>query len=186
MRISLNKEEIQQAIINYVGSQGISISGRRIAVCLETNGNDIRAGLEITDPEVSYEQTAQDVVPEYPDAQATEAPTPEKADESPEIDREAVKAELDQLGVEYAPKAHTSTLVTLLEEAKAAAKVKEDEPETQVPANQVPFEVDDAAGTTEPAAEPTQAAPEKIEEAPAEGKPDPAKSLFGNHAASPS
>lgn len=127
MQITLNQKEIEKAIVDFVCGQGIPIAGRNVKIQLIT-GSDIKAAIEITGSGLSLDTTntthAGCCSNAFPDQQTQCTPIKEEkpviADTTEEVDREKLKKQLDALGIEYAPKAHTATLVSLLEEAQAA------------------------------------------------------------------
>ena len=118
MKILLEQHEIEQALIQYIGQQGLPIAGNHIKVTLVAD-KELTAAIEITGKPSLVSNTGPIVRAAVADPEETEP------SEEPDPDRDALKAELDKLGIEYPPKTRTSTLVTLLEEAKAAASAEE-------------------------------------------------------------
>lgn len=77
MQVTLNQTEIETAIISYIAEQGISITGRKVAVSLLAGRgvNGMSATIDIKNEGEEDEETA-----ETP--QAADAPIDEKSDDS--------------------------------------------------------------------------------------------------------
>lgn len=150
MKITLEHEEIDQALIDFVRKQGLNVSAGDIEIKVQ----DGRISASVA----TRFLTAAATTPSVPVA-AEPTPTHNPVPEVEDADREAMKTQLNKLGIEYAPKARTATLQSLLEEAQAAAPTFP--PEQPDPQQSLPFDV-----------EPAPTAP-KVEE------PDDDKPLFG-------
>lgn len=129
MQITLNQKEIEKAIVDFVCGQGVPLGNRDVAIKL-TVDKELSAAIIISSDTFSQGFTSTSGTPAPPDKTPWEGASPEPApvfgtaDTDTEADdREAIKAELDALGIAYAAKAHTPTLRALLEEAKAAKTV---------------------------------------------------------------
>ena len=135
MQITLNQKEIEKAIVDFVCGQGVPLGNRDVAIKL-TVDKELTAAIVISSDTFSQgftSNTATTPKNPLPDVPSSE-PKPAQPVATPEPvfgtevdaetdDREAIKAELDALGIAYAAKAHTPTLKALLEEAKAAKTV---------------------------------------------------------------
>ena len=131
MQITLNQKEIEKAIVDFVCGQGVPLGNRDVAIKL-TVDKELTAAIVISSDTFSQgftsntATTPKNPLPDVPSSEpkpAQPVATPEpvfgiEADTETD-DREAIKAELDALGIAYAAKAHTPTLKALLEEAKA-------------------------------------------------------------------
>lgn len=133
MKITLDHSEIEEAIISFVGSQGIPIADKHVSISLVTDGEDVRANIKVSNEKKTSDHT---VKPEPAKPQSPPEPEPvfeNKLEPSENIDRERLKKELDQRNIHYAPKARTATLISLLEEAQDAedSTTKEDTPQEE-------------------------------------------------------
>lgn len=104
-QVALNESDIKEAILAHIAAKGISTSGSASVELV--HGDSLSAKVDISS-----------------DAGATAATKPinQKAEDA---DREAMKTELDALGIEYAPRARTATLQDLLETARASSGTEE-------------------------------------------------------------
>lgn len=118
MQITLNQKEIEEALVDYVGNQGISLSNRHINVSLVA-GKELTAAIQISKEAITAPAKIQEPLTGEPTVSAED------------LDRETLKAELDRRGIEYAPKAHTPTLQSLLDEAQAKEEAEGDTPDPQ-------------------------------------------------------
>lgn len=122
MQITLNQKEIEKAIVDFVCGQGVPLGNRDVAIKL-TVDKELSAAIVISSDTFSQGFTSNTAAsPEkFPVDSSAPRPTPVYSTEvdAETDDREAIKAELDALGIAYAAKAHTPTLKALLEEAKA-------------------------------------------------------------------
>lgn len=181
MRITLDHQEIDQALIDYVRKQGLQVNPGDIDIHVE-NGK-ISAAIStsfLTGAAVATQSTPVAVEPATQETPAVGATEPNSAPEEQDVDRDQIKIELDKRSIEYAPKARTATLVALLEEAQANDKQPAPEadtgnifggatdPDATEPDDTPPFGMDDT-----PAEEP---APKQ----PVTEEPDDDKPLFGN------
>ena len=122
MQITLNQKEIEKAIVDFVCGQGVPLGNRDVAIKL-TVDKELSAAIVISSNTFSQGFTSNTAAsPEkLPVDSSAPGPAPVFGAEvdTETDDREAIKAELDALGIAYAAKAHTPTLKALLEEAKA-------------------------------------------------------------------
>jgi len=113
MKITLEHNEIDQALIDFVRKQGLNVKAGDIQITVKDG--QISAALATTFLTAAAVPTETVSVPT---AEVPQFGSPVVEED----DREVLKAELDKLGIEYAPKARTATLQSLLEEAQASHK----------------------------------------------------------------
>jgi len=113
MKITLDHAEIDQALIDFVRKQGLNVKAGDIQITVKDG--QISAALATT-------FLTAVAVPVEAAPVSVPASIPVVTEPAEEGDREVLKAELDKLGIEYAPKARTATLQSLLEEAQASNK----------------------------------------------------------------
>lgn len=155
MQIKLDQKDIERAILGHLVDMGLPVMNRNIHIQI-TMGKELGALIDICDIPIAFTQGAvlekstgicscqnekanlgEEDAPVFgtpaSSAAATSAVTATATKEEAttaveDIDRESMKKQLDELGIEYAPKAHTTTLQNLLETAlaeKAAKPVEE-------------------------------------------------------------
>lgn len=116
VQIVLDQKEIEKALLSHIGHLGISLANKHVSVTL-VPGKELSAAISISGEPVTSTSVAAPVGPAVQTA-SIPAPAP-KVEETVDLNRDRIKAELDRRGIEYAPKAHTPTLQGLLEEAQA-------------------------------------------------------------------
>jgi len=86
MQITLNQQEIEKAIINYVGQQGIAITGKNVSVSLSAGRGENRmsATIEISNDEVAAKCRGPVSVVEPEDDTQMSLPFEAAAEEAPE------------------------------------------------------------------------------------------------------
>lgn len=161
MQIKLDQKDIERAILGHLVDMGLPVMNRNIHIQV-TMGKELGALIDICDIPIAFAKDAvlekstgacgcqnekanlsEEDAPVFgtPASAAavtsavTATATKEEATTAVEdIDRESMKKQLDELGIEYAPKAHTTTLQNLLETAlaekaaKPAEEVKTEDP----------------------------------------------------------
>lgn len=155
MKLVLDQADVQQAIVDFLDAQGVKIDGANVHVNFIASPDEgMTASIDITPGQAAAVAAAAPVaVPaSTPDPTAKVQPENPAGDPVDDLDREAIKKELDERGIEYLPKAHTGTLQAMLEEARASdveAPVEDSEPESAdglfgnpAPAEDPPFNVD--------------------------------------------
>lgn len=190
MQLLLTQADIEQAIVKYLDASGVQIDGTKVHLNLKASTEsgvtatiDISAGMTVAAaPTPAPVQASEPVNVESAPIVDTVVPAVEEKSSTPEpvgegsaddLDREAIKKELDDRGIEYLPKAHTSTLQSMLDEARLADGTEKDGPTPPQEAGDGLF---GSPTTVETVTEETKTVQEPAsEEVAAEEKP-----LFGN------
>lgn len=169
MKITLDHEEIDQALIDFVRKQGLDVKAGDIQI--KVQDGQISASLATTFLTSIDPATPVAVAPK---SSCCKAPVVETHEEEP--DREVLKAKLDKLGIEYAPKARTATLQSLVDEASGQQEFNFDAAKTEDTSDSI---FGQAEPPIEAAAE--ESPPFDTDTKPVE-EPDDDKPLFGAQA----
>lgn len=123
MQIILTQKEIETALVDFVGGQGIPLQGKHINVDLIA-GKELSASISVSGESKAQPAATATAEPEPTPVFATPEPTTSEPDDD-NVDRDKLKAILDTNGIFYAPKARTATLVTLVDEIDDSAKAED-------------------------------------------------------------
>ena len=91
MQLTLNQNEIEQAIKNYVGNLGVALSGKDVDITLVAGRGEkgITATLDITDHEIQMDVKVEDTAPDVDPPAEEETTNEEQAEPTEDGEPEA-------------------------------------------------------------------------------------------------